>query len=62
MYTSVKLICIDANEGITPWADSCFHYHFQIGVLLSLKADGILTESQYRTAELVLRKQMQKER
>ena len=62
MYTSVKLIKIESNQEISPSTYSHFYYNFQIGVLLSLKEDGILSEIQYRKAENVLRRQLKGER
>ena len=57
MYTTVKLINLEDDQPITRDAYADFFYEFQLGVLLSLKADGLLTEVQYRNTEEALKEQ-----
>ncbi len=57
MYATVKLVRIEADQSITPDTYADFFYAFQVGVLLSLKEDGSLTEMQYRRAETALQDQ-----
>jgi len=57
MYTTVKLIKVEENRSITRDADIDFFYELQLGVLLSLKDMGKLTEMQYRNAEEALKEQ-----
>ena len=57
MYTTVKLIKVEANRSITREWDSDFFFELQRSVLLSLKEDGKLTQMQYRNAEEALKEQ-----
>ena len=57
MYTTVKLIKVAENRSITRERDSDFFYELQLGVLLSLKDMGKLTQMQYRNAEEALKEQ-----
>ena len=57
MYTTVKLINVEDDQPITRDAYADFFYEFQLGVLLSLKEDGRLTQMQYRNAEEALKEQ-----
>lgn len=57
MYTSAKLFEITGDRVITPVTDPEFYYTLQVGVLLTLKEDGSLTEMQYRHAEETLKEQ-----
>ena len=57
MYTTVKLIKVEDQQPITRDTYADFFYEFQLGVLLSLKADGCLTQMQYRNAEEALKEQ-----
>ena len=57
MYTTVKLIKVEANRSITREGDSDFFFELQRSVLLSLKEDGKLTQMQYRNAEEALKEQ-----
>ena len=57
MYTTAKLIKIENDQPITRDAHADFFHDFQLGVLLSLKADGLLTEVQYRNTEEALKEQ-----
>lgn len=61
MYTTAKLIKIEDNQEITQDAYADFFYNFQLGVLLSLKEEGSLTELQFRSLEQALRKQTKTE-
>ena len=54
MYTTLELAGISENQPITPQTHAEFFHAFQLGVLLTLKADGFLTEMQYRSAESAL--------
>ena len=57
MYTTAKLINVEDDLPITRDTYADFFYEFQLGVLLSLKADGCLTQMQYRNAEEALKEQ-----
>lgn len=57
MYTTVKLTKVEADEPITRERHGDFYYQFQLGVLLTLKEDGLLDPMQYRTGEAVLKEQ-----
>lgn len=57
MYTTAKLVKIEQDSCITKDAYANFMYEFQIGILLSLKEDGKLTQMQYRHAEEILKEQ-----
>ena len=57
MYTTAKLIKVENDQPITRDGHADFFHEFQLGVLLSLKAEGCLTEVQYRNAEEALKEQ-----
>ena len=57
MYTTAKLIKIENDQPISRDTHADFYHEFQLGVLLSLKADGCLTQMQYRNAEEALKEQ-----
>ena len=57
VYTTVNLTNIENNREITRETYEILFYHFQMGVLLTLKEDGMLTELQYKNAVQLLRKQ-----
>lgn len=61
MYTTVNLTKTEHNREITRDTYAKFFYNYQLGVLLSLKEDGFLTEMQYRNAEQILTKQAKAE-
>ena len=54
MYTTLELIGTSNDQPITPQSHAEFYRAFALGVLLTLKADGFLTEMQYRSAESAL--------
>ena len=54
MYTTLELISTSDDQPITPQTHAEFFHAFAVGVLLTLKADGFLTEMQYRSAETAL--------
>ena len=54
MYTTLELISTSDDRPITPQSHAEFFHAFALGVLLTLKADGCLTEMQYRSAESAL--------
>ena len=54
MYTTLELAGISENQPITPRTHAEFFHAFQLGVLLTLKESGFLTEIQYRSAESAL--------
>ena len=54
MYTTLELISTSDDRPITPQSHAEFFHAFTLGVLLTLKADGCLTEMQYRSAESAL--------
>ena len=58
MKERAHLIRVEHDRTITKEADRRFLFEFQRGILLSLKADGLLDETQYRYAEDRLRCQM----
>ena len=55
MYTTVKLTQTERNLPITPENYPDFYHDFQVGVLLTLKAEGLLDEIQFRNAESALK-------
>lgn len=57
MYVKANLIRTENDREITPDTDSAFFYEIQHSVLLSLKDDGVLTETQYRYANETLSQQ-----
>ena len=57
MYTTVKRIRVENDQTIHPDAYADFYHDFQLGVLLSLKEEGKLTQMQYRIAEEALKEQ-----
>lgn len=57
MHTTVKLIKVDDNQMITRDTYADFFHDFQMGVLLSLKEGGFLTQMQYRNAQEALKEQ-----
>lgn len=57
MYTTVKLTKVEADEPITRERHGDFYYQFQLGVLLTLKAEGFLNPMQYRIGEEALKEQ-----
>ena len=54
MYTTLELTGISDDQPITPQTHAEFFRTFQLGVLLTLKEQGFLTEMQYRSAEEAL--------
>ena len=54
MYTTLELISTSDDQPITPQSHAEFYHAFAVGALLTLKADGCLTEMQYRSAESAL--------
>ncbi len=59
MGERASLVRIEHDRKITKEADSRFLFEYQRAILLALKADGLLDESQYHAAEERLRRQMQ---
>ena len=57
MYTATKFVRVDNTRIITKQTDSEFYFEFQRGVLLSLKEQGVLTETQFKCAENALSEQ-----
>lgn len=57
MYSTTKFVRVDNDRIITRQTDSEFYYEFQLGVLLSLKEQGTLTEMQYKYAQEALKQQ-----
>ena len=54
MYTTLELTSTSDDQPITPQTHAEFFHEFQLGVLLTLKENGFLTEMQYRSAESAL--------
>ena len=54
MYTTLELTDISEDQPITPQTHAEFLRAFQLGVLLTLKEHGFLTEMQYRNTESAL--------
>ncbi len=59
MEERARLVRIEHDRKITKETDSQFLFGYQRAILLSLKADGLLDETQYHDAEERLRRQMQ---
>jgi len=59
MEERAHLVGIEHDRKITKETDSQFLFEYQRAILLSLKADGLLDETQYQYAEERLRRQMQ---
>ena len=59
MAERARLLRIEHDHKITKETDSQFLFEYQRAILLSLKADGLLDETQYHYAEERLRRQMQ---
>ncbi len=59
MGERARLVRIEHDRKITKEADSRFLFEYQRAILLALKADGLLDETQYHAAEERLRRQMQ---
>ena len=57
MYTTAKLTKVENSQRITRERHFDFYFELQRGVLLSLKAEGLLNEIQYRHAEAALKEQ-----
>ena len=55
MYTTVRLVGTEEDQPVTQKDFPEFYRVFQIGVLLALKEDGVLTEMQCRNAEEILK-------
>ena len=54
MYTTLELTSTSDDQPINAQSHAEFFHAFALGVLLTLKADGCLTEMQYRSAESAL--------
>ncbi len=54
MYTTLELISTSDDQPIGPQSHTEFYHAFAVGVLLTLKAEGCLTEMQCRSAESAL--------
>ena len=54
MYTTLELTGISDDRPITPQTHAEFFHAFAVGVLLTLRERGFLTEMQYRHAEAAL--------
>lgn len=59
MEEQARLVRIEHDRKITKEADSQFLFEYQRSILLSLKTDGLLDETQYHYAEERLRRQIQ---
>jgi len=59
MEEQAHLVGIEHDRKITKKTDRKFLFEYQRAILLSLKTDGILDETQYQYAEERLRRQMQ---
>lgn len=57
MRDYVSLVSVNNNHEITRVSDPVFWYEYQKSILLALKDEGILSETQYRFAEEQLKKQ-----
>ena len=55
MEERARLAAIEHNRKITKDTDGRFLFEYQRAILLSLKADGVLDETQYHYAEERLR-------
>ena len=58
MKERARLIRIEHGRKITKETDGRFLFEYQRAILLSLKEDGTLDETQYRYAEKKLRNQL----
>ena len=58
MYTTVRLVKIERDQSIAREECPDFYRNVQLGVLLALKEEGILTEMQCRNAEEALKRQL----
>ena len=58
MEEQARLVGIDHDRKITKKMDSQFLFEYQRAILLTLKVDGLLDETQYHYAEERLRRQM----
>lgn len=58
MEEQARLVGIKHDRKITKEMDSQFLFEYQRAILLTLKADGLLGETQYHYAEKRLRRQM----
>ncbi len=59
MEERARLVRVEQDHKITEETDSQFLFEYQRAILLSLKAEGLLDETQYQDAEERLRRQMQ---
>ncbi len=59
MEEQAHLVRIEHDRKIAKETDSQFLFEYQRAILLSLKADSLLDETQYQYAEERLRRQMQ---
>lgn len=59
MEERAYLVRIEHDRKITKETESQFLFEYQRAILLSLKVDGLLDETQYHVAEERLRRQMQ---
>lgn len=57
MADRARLIAIENDREITRASDPQFWYAYQKAVLLALKEDGMLNETQYEYAEAKLKRQ-----
>ena len=57
MEEQARLAAIEHNRKITKDTDGRFLFEYQRAILLTLKADGLLDETQYHYAEERLRRQ-----
>lgn len=58
MEEQARLVGIEHDHRITKETDGQFLFELQRAILLSLKDDGVLNETQYRYAEETLKTQM----
>ena len=58
MEEQAHLVRIEHDRKITKETDGQFLFEYQRAILLSLKVDGLLDETQYHYAEERLRRQM----
>lgn len=57
MKDYAKLASIENNREITRISDPDFWYEYQKSILLALKEEGVLNETQYRYADGQLKRQ-----
>lgn len=57
MYTTAEFVRVNNDRPITRQSDPEFYFAFQLGVLLSLKEQGTLTETQFKYAQDALKEQ-----